>query len=67
MTKIAETLVLCCRELKMHKEAMLVVMACCQTEKQQLTMLDWIEKHYKENPTEDEIIEIAEAIMEKVK
>ena len=67
MTKIEEILVLCCRELKMSKEAMLIVMSCCQTEKQIRTMLDWIKKHYQENPSEDEILEIAEAIREQVK
>ena len=30
-------------------------------------MVDWIEKHYKEKPTEDKVIEVAEEIKEKVK
>lgn len=28
--------------------------------------IDWISKHYKENPTEDEVIEIARAIKETI-
>lgn len=38
-----------------------------KTEQQAETMLDWIYKHHKENPSEDEILEIAEAIREQVK
>lgn len=67
MTKKEELLIDACKLLNVRLEPTMVVMACLRTEEQQATMLDWIRKHYKENPTEDEIIEIAEAIMEKVK
>ncbi|MBO5427820.1 MAG: hypothetical protein J5996_05280 [Prevotella sp.] len=53
--------------MNLKPEPMLVVMACCRTKKQQLTMLDWMKKHYKENPSEDEVLKIAELIREKVK
>ena len=37
----------------------MIVMSLLTTDKQRGTMIDWISKHYKENPTEDEVIEIA--------
>ena len=55
------------KELGMRKEPCIVVMSLLQTEKQQGTMIDWIKKHYKENPSEDRIIEIAELINSKIK
>ncbi len=69
LSKIEETLIQCLasKELGMRKEACLVVMALLMTDKQRGTMIDWISKHYKENPTEDKVIEIAEAIKEQVK
>ncbi len=67
MTKVEELLVDCCKALNLKVEETLIVMACCTTEKQQLTMLDWMKKHYKENPSEDEVLKIAELIREKVK
>lgn len=41
-------------------------MACCRSDKQQGVMLDWMKKHYQEKPTEEEVLEIAETIREKV-
>lgn len=67
MTILEELLVDGCKILNLKPEPMLVVMACCRTKKQQLTMLDWMKKHYKENPSEDEVLKIAELIREKVK
>ena len=66
MTKKEELLIDWCKLLKMHKEAILVVMACLrtdrQTDRQQGTMLDWLMKHYQENPSEDMILQVAEKI-----
>lgn len=67
MTKLEETLILCCRELNLRMEPAMVVIVCCRTEKQQLAMLRWIKNHYQENPSESEILRVAEEIMEKVK
>ena len=43
----------------------MIVMSLLTTDKQRGTMIE-ISKHYKENPTEDEVIEIAEAIKETI-
>ena len=67
MTRLEELLVDCCKALNLKPEPMLVVMACCRTEKQQLAMLRWIKNHYQENPSEGEISRVAEEIMEEVK
>lgn len=66
MTKKEGLLVDWCRTLKMRKEPIIAVMAWLRTDKQQGTMLDWVLKHYKEHPTEDQILEIAETIAEQV-
>ena len=29
-------------------------------------MMDWLKKHHQENPSEDKILEVAEAIKEQV-
>lgn len=54
------------KELGMRKEPCIVVMSLLQTEKQQGTMIDWIKKHYKENPSEDMILQVAEKISEAI-
>lgn len=66
MTKKEELLIDWCKLLKMHKEAILVVMACLRTDRQQGTMLDWLMKHYQENPSEDMILQVAEKISEAI-
>ena len=63
MTKF---LAACLHSLKVSKEVCIIVMACLQTERQMGTMLDWIKKHHQEKPTEEEILQIAELIREKV-
>lgn len=57
----------CLHSLNVSKEVAIIVTACCQTEKQMETMLNWLKKHHQENPSEEEILEVAEAIMEQVK
>ena len=68
LSEIEETLIQCLanKELRMQEGACLIVMSLLTTDKQRGTMIDWISKHYKENPTEDEVIEIAEAINETI-
>ena len=63
-----QTLLICClEEMKLPKENIIAILTMLQTEKQMGTMLDWIKKHYKENPSEDIIIQIAETIKKQVK
>lgn len=37
-----------------------------KTEPQMLTMIDWIYKHQKENPSEDRVVRIAKKNLEQV-
>lgn len=67
MTKKEQLLIDGCKILNLRQEAMLIVMSCCRTETQQAMMLDWMKKHHKENPSEEEILQVAEAIREQVK
>lgn len=67
INRMTEFLVACLHSMKVSKEVCTIVIACCQTEKQIGTMMDWIKKHHQENPSEDEILQIAELIREKVK
>ncbi len=53
--------------LGMRKEAAMIAFTQLKTDKQAEAMFAWIEKHHKENPSEDRIIQIAEAIREQVK
>lgn len=68
LSEIEEILIQCLasKELGIRKEACMVVMSLLTTDKQRGIMVDWIEKHFKENPTEEEVIEIAEVIKEKI-
>ncbi len=50
--------------LGMRKEAAIAAFSMINTDKQAEMMFDWIYKHHQENPTEDEILEIAERIRE---
>ena len=53
--------------LGMRKEAAMIAFSQLKTDKQADTMFAWIEKHHMENPSEDRIIQIAEAIKKQVK
>lgn len=67
LKKTRQDLIAGLRELDMRKEPVIVVMSLLKTEKQLTTMMDWVATHYQENPTEDKVIQIAEAIKEQVK
>jgi len=64
--KMTEYLVACLHSMKVSKEVYTIVIVCCQTEKQIGTMMDWLTKHYQDNPSEDQILQIAEAIRERI-
>lgn len=53
--------------LGMRKEAAMIAFSQLKTDRRAEAMFAWIEKHHKENPSEDRIIQIAEAIKEQVK
>ena len=52
--------------LGMRKEAAMIAFMQLKTDKQAETMLAWIEKYHKENPSEDRIIQTAEAIGKQI-
>lgn len=67
INKMKEFLVSCLHSMKVSKEVCTIVIACCQTREQVGTMMDWIKKHYQENPSEEQILEMAETIKNQVK
>ncbi len=50
-----------------NKDVITAIALMLKTEPQIMTMLDWIYKHHKENPSENRIIEIAKKISEQVR
>ncbi len=48
------------------KEVITAIALLLKSENQMLTMLDYIVKHSKENPPEDEVIKVAQKISEQV-
>ncbi len=49
-----------------NKEIITAIALMLKTERQMMTMIDWIYKHQKENPDENRIIRIARKISEQV-
>jgi hypothetical protein len=49
-----------------NKEVITAIALMLSTEQQMRTMIDWIWKHQKENPSEDRIIRIAKLISEQI-
>ena len=47
-------------------ETITAIALMLQTDNQMLTMIDWIYKHQKENPSEDRVLRIAKLIEEQV-
>ena len=57
----------CLFEMKLPKENIIAIATMLQTEKQMGTMLDWIKKHYKENPSKLIVMLVASNIKKGVK
>ena|GEM_PF-4700984 len=49
-----------------NKEVITAIALMLKTEQQMRTMIDWIWKHQKENPSEDRVIRIAKLISEQI-
>lgn len=62
-----DLLIQCFHALGMRKEAAMIAFTQLKTDKQAEVMFAWIYKHHKENPSEDEIIQMAERIKDQVK
>lgn len=68
--KLSETkqvLVECLNRMDIQKDSKIAIALMLKTEDQMLTMLDWIQKHHKENPDENRVIRIAKLIVQQVK
>lgn len=66
LSEIKKRLIEGLRTVLKDKEVMTAIALMLKSEPQMLTMLDWIVKHYKENPSEDFVIKIAQKISEQV-
>ena len=65
--KLRQEVIAGLHEMDMRKEPIMIIISLLKTEKQLQKMMDWIATHFEDNPTEDEVIEVAERIKEKVK
>ena len=57
----------CLLEMNLPKENVCAIATMLQSEKQMGTMLDWIKKHYKENPSKLRVMLVAKNIKDGVK
>lgn len=57
--KFQTLLISCLEEMKLPKENIIAILTMLQTEKQMGTMLDWIKKHHKENPSKLRVMLVA--------
>ena len=56
----------CLHSMGLPKENIIAVATMLKTEKQMGTMLDWIKKHYKENPSKLRVMLVAKNIKDGV-
>lgn len=54
-------------EMNLPKEHVTVIALMLKSEDQMWTMLDWIIKHHKENPSKQRVLQVAMNIEEEVK
>ena len=66
LKKNQEGLIIGLKEMDIQTDTAVAIILMLKSENQILTMLDWIYKHHKENPSEDLVIRIVKAIVEKV-
>ena len=64
--KFQTLLINCLEEMKLPKENIIAIITMLQKEKQMGTMLNWIKKHYKENPSKLRVMLVAKNIKEGV-
>ncbi len=67
LVELYKLLVRSLKEMGLEEDSITAIALMLMTEPQILTMLDWINKHYKENPSEDKVIRIAKRISEEIK
>ena len=66
MKELHEDLRIGLKEMGIQKDSAIAIALMLKSENQLLTMLDWIQKHHKENPSENLVLAIAKKIEEKV-
>ncbi len=64
--KVQKALIECLKVMDLQADTKTAITLMLRTEPQILTMLDWISKHNSENPDEDRVLRIAQAISEQV-
>lgn len=64
--KIQEGLMIGLKQMDIQTDSAVAIILLLKSEDQMLTMLDYIVKHSKENPPEDEVIQVAKKISEQV-
>ncbi len=67
LEELYKILVSCLKEMGISQATTTATALMLRTKDQLLTMLDWINKHHKEKPDEDRVLNMAELISQKVK
>jgi hypothetical protein len=55
------------KSLKIEKDNIIVIMLMLKSYSQQVTMLEWLHQNWEKNPTQEQIMNIAQKIMHEVK
>jgi hypothetical protein len=55
------------KSLKIEKDNIIVIMLMLKSYSQQVTMLEWLHQKWEKNPTQEQIMDIAQKIMHEVK
>lgn len=66
ISEIKEILIAGLHIVLKNKEVITAIALMLKTEPQMLTMIDWIYKYQKENPSEDRVVRIAKKILKQV-
>ena len=66
VTEIRKALIGCLNCLNLQKESTLMIALSLESEKQMLTMMNWLRRHEKEHPSEDQVIMVARNIQAQV-
>ncbi len=64
--KTKEVLIYGLKQILTNQDVILAIALLLRSEDQMKTMIDYIWKHKQENPSEDEVINIAKAISEQI-
>lgn len=65
--KVRNCLIECLKAMDWSKDYKIVITLMLKSDNQALTMIDWLVKHQKENPSQELGLEIAKQIVKDVK